>query len=331
VHLVPSLTDLRVAVPVVVAWIVTAVLVGVPGAAPAVGAVAVVLAGASGVLLVRRRGRCRVIAAVAGLVLVAATLVALVAVAVAVGETRRAPEAVRSLVSGSGAAGGVARVEAEAVLQRDLVPGDRSVVARLVRVDGLVGLRVPVRLVPALHDDQPRTVLPAGTHVTASVSLRPDEPGSATAFVAFLRGAPTAVPPGGLLGATDSARQAFVRATADLPQPGAALLRGLAIGDRSGLDPATEAAMETSALTHLTAVSGDTIHKGGACISPSNDSHRRALASARERSRALASGQRAESEGEHFEDKSDAEQARAEGERQGDDAEDEAGRCRAVL
>ena len=99
-------------------------------------------------------------------------------------------------------------------------------------------------------------MLAAGARVTVTAAVQPDEPGSATAFVAFLRGTPSSVPPDGLLGATDTARQAFVRATADLPQPGAALLRGLAIGDRSGLDPTTEAAMETSALTHLTAVSG---------------------------------------------------------------------------
>ncbi|TDW74180.1 competence protein ComEC [Curtobacterium sp. PhB25] len=260
----PSATDLRVAVPVAIAWIVTTVLVGGPTAAPVVGIVAAVLAvlavlaGGRAVVAGRRRSgrRCRTVTAGAGPVLVAAALTALLAVSVTVGETRRTPEVLRALASGPGT------VSFDAVLSRDLGPGDRSVLATLERADTERALRVPVRLVPpgdgALvppGDDDDR-VLAAGTRVTGTGTIEADLPGSATAFVLFLRGVPATEPPGGLLGATDTARRAFVRATADLPEPGAALLRGLAIGDRSGLDAATEAAMETSALTHLTAVSG---------------------------------------------------------------------------
>ncbi|PZO57066.1 MAG: competence protein ComEC [Leifsonia xyli] len=241
-----SAADLRVAAPVATAWIATAVLVGGPGAAPVVAAVAAVLAGGSA--LVAARCRRMASSACAGPVFLAAGLTALLAVSVTVGETRRAPEPLRALASGSGA------VPFDAVLSRDLGQGDRSVVATLERADTLGALRAPVRLVPA-GDDHDRE-LAAGTRVTGTGTLEPDAPGAATAFVLFVRGAPTTEPPGGLLGATDAARQAFVRATAGLPEPGAALLRGLAIGDRSGLDPETEAAMETSALTHLTAVSG---------------------------------------------------------------------------
>ena len=254
----PSAIDLRVAVPVAVAWITTALLVGVPDVAPVVGGAAALLTGASGSVLRWRRG-AGVVPAVAGLLLVAGALTTLLAVSVSVGDSRRAPEPLRALVAGPRAG----HVEVEAVLTRDLVPGDRSVTATLVRADDLDGLRVPVRLVPDQHGDAPGTVLAAGARVTVTATLQPDEPGSATAFVAFLRGTPSSVPPDGLLGATDTARQAFVRATADLPQPGAALLRGLAIGDRSGLDPTTEGAMETSALTHLTAVSGDMVRDRG--------------------------------------------------------------------
>jgi competence protein ComEC len=251
VQLAPSAVDLRVAVPVAVAWTATALLVGVPDVAPLVGGASALLTGVSGIVLRWRRGT-GVVPVVAGLLLVAGALTTLLAVSVTVGESRRAPEPLRALVAGPG----VDHVEVEAVLNRDLVPGDRSVTATLVRAEELDGLRVPVRLVPDQHGDAPGAVLAAGTRITVTATLQPDEPGSATAFVAFLRRAPSSVPPDGLLGATDTARQAFVRATVGLPQPGAALLRGLAIGDRSGLDPATEAAMETSALTHLTAVSG---------------------------------------------------------------------------
>ncbi|MBF4627719.1 ComEC/Rec2 family competence protein [Curtobacterium flaccumfaciens] len=250
-QLAPSAIDLRVAVPVTVAWIATALLIGVPDVAPVVGGAAALLTGVSGIVLRWRRGT-GVVVAVAGLLLVAGALTTLLAVSVTAGESRRAPEPLRALVAGPGAG----HVDVEAVLTRDLVPGDRSVTASLVRADELDGLRVPIRLVPDQHGGAPGAVLAAGARVTVTAAVQPDEPGSATAFVAFLRGTPSSVPPDGLLGATDTARQAFVRATADLPQPGAALLRGLAIGDRSGLDPTTEAAMETSALTHLTAVSG---------------------------------------------------------------------------
>ncbi|MCS6567575.1 ComEC/Rec2 family competence protein [Curtobacterium flaccumfaciens pv. flaccumfaciens] len=250
-QLAPSAIDLRVAVPVTVAWIATALLIGVPDVAPVVAGAAALLTGVSSIVLRWRRGT-GVVVAVAGLLLVAGALTTLLAVSVTVGESRRAPEPLRALVAGPGAG----HVDVEAVLTRDLVPGDRSVTATLVRADELDGLRVPIRLVPDQHSGAPGAVLAAGARVTVTAAVQPDEPGSATAFVAFLRGTPSSVPPDGLLGATDTARQAFVRATADLPQPGAALLRGLAIGDRSGLDPATEAAMETSALTHLTAVSG---------------------------------------------------------------------------
>jgi competence protein ComEC len=251
VQLAPSAVDLRVAVPVAVAWTATALLVGVPDVAPLVGGASALLTGVSGIVLRWRRGT-GVVPVVAGLLLVAGALTTLLAVSVTVGESRRAPEPLRALVAGPG----VDHVEVEAVLNRDLVPGDRSVTATLVRAEELDGLRVPVRLVPDQHGDARGAVLAAGTRITVTATLQPDEPGSATAFVAFLRRAPSSVPPDGLLGATDTARQAFVRATVGLPQPGAALLRGLAIGDRSGLDPTTEAAMETSALTHLTAVSG---------------------------------------------------------------------------
>ncbi|PZE66835.1 hypothetical protein DEJ27_13190 [Curtobacterium sp. MCPF17_018] len=271
-QLAPSAIDLRVAVPVAVAWIATALLVGVPDVAPVVGGATALLTGVSGSVLRWRRG-AGVVPVVAGLLLVAGSLTTLLAVSVLVGESRRAPEPLRALVAGPGAG----HVDVEAVLTRDLVPGDRSVTAKLVRADDLDGLRVPVRLVPDQHGDAPGAVLAAGARVTVTAAVQPDEPGSATAFVAFLRGTPSSVPPDGLLGATDTARQAFVRATADLPQPGAALLRGLAIGDRSGLDPTTEAAMETSALTHLTAVSGDTVpNRGGfnGQAHPSNVSER---------------------------------------------------------
>ncbi|MFJ4038961.1 ComEC/Rec2 family competence protein [Microbacterium sp. NPDC090007] len=62
--------------------------------------------------------------------------------------------------------------------------------------------------------------------------------------------------PPGVWGALEDVRRGLVHSTAGLPQPGAGLVPGLAVGDTSLLDSGTEAAMNASSLSHLTAVSG---------------------------------------------------------------------------
>lgn len=282
-----SPADLRLAGPVGSSWVVGTVLVGVPhlavpvvvvAASAVVGALVVLIGLEPAALLRVRRSRCCALLPVrlrsalrrrvatadlvrgaCALALTTALLVGLLAVAVAVGQGRREPSV---LLDASGRTSDV-RVR----LDRDLAPGDRSVVGTVVAVRTGAsrpdGLRVPVRLVPA-GDEPRRVVLPAGTVLDVRGPLQQDEAGATTAFVLFVRGDLRVVDgPHGVLGASAVARAAFVTVTADLPEPGATLLRGLAIGDRSGLDPLTEQAMETSALTHLTAVSGDTVHEGG--------------------------------------------------------------------
>ncbi|QKS14107.1 ComEC/Rec2 family competence protein [Curtobacterium sp. Csp1] len=242
VDLRPVLTDLRFAGPVAVAWVVAVLLVAQPGSAIVVAAVAAGVAVLSGVVTGHPALRPRV-RAVGAVVLTAGACCVLVAVSIAVGQVHRDPEALRRAVGHS------ATVVVD--LRRDLAPGDHSVVGALRAVDGHGVGAVPVRVVTTSD-----TVLPAGTLLTGRATVERDDPGSPTAAVLFLRGEPEREPPTGALAATAEVRRAFVAVTADLPEPGAALLRGLAIGDRSGLDPGTEAAMETSALTHLTAVSG---------------------------------------------------------------------------
>ncbi|QKS16624.1 ComEC/Rec2 family competence protein [Curtobacterium sp. Csp2] len=242
VDLRPVLTDLRFAGPVAVAWMVAVLLVAHPGSAIVVAAVAAGVAVLGGVVTGHPALRPRV-RAVGAVVLTAGACCVLVAVSIAVGQVHRDPEALRRAVGHS------TRVVVD--LRRDLAPGDRSVVGALRVVDGHGVGAVPVRVVTTSD-----TVLPAGTVLTGRATVERDDPGSPTAAVLFLRGEPEREPPTGAPAATAEVRRAFVAVTADLPEPGAALLRGLAIGDRSGLDPETEAAMETSALTHLTAVSG---------------------------------------------------------------------------
>lgn len=53
-----------------------------------------------------------------------------------------------------------------------------------------------------------------------------------------------------------SLRHGLLRAAAGLPEPGAGLIAGLAVGDTSLVRPELDAAMKASSLSHLTAVSG---------------------------------------------------------------------------
>ncbi|MCY1695000.1 hypothetical protein [Curtobacterium sp. SL109] len=211
-NVTPARADLRIAVPVAVAWVVAAVLVGSTSAAWAVAAVAggVLLTGTA-LLWVRPSGeRVRVVAA---FVVTSAAFVSLVAVAVAVGDPRRSPAALEALAGRS--------ASVTVVLDRDLAGADRSVVATLRAAGAATGLDVPVRVVPAVDDDAPRQgSLGAGTTLTARAAIESDEAGSATAFVVFLRGPAATEPPTGLLALTDHARGAFATVTADLPQPG---------------------------------------------------------------------------------------------------------------
>ncbi|WP_267424672.1 MULTISPECIES: hypothetical protein [unclassified Curtobacterium] len=211
-NVTPGRADLRIAVPVAVAWVVAAVLVGSASVAwsVAAGAGGVLLVGTA-LLWVRPAGeRVRVVVA---FVVTSAAFVCLVAVAVAVGDARRTPAALEALAGRS--------TSVTVVLDRDLTAADRSVLATLRAAGQTTGLDVPVRMVPAVDDDASRKdTLGAGSTLTARAAIEPDEAGSATAFVVFLRGAVDTAPPTGFIAVTDHARQAFATVTADLPQPG---------------------------------------------------------------------------------------------------------------
>lgn len=65
-----------------------------------------------------------------------------------------------------------------------------------------------------------------------------------------------AAPPSGMWGFFEDLRDGLVASARELPEPGAGLVPGLAVGDTSALDPDTERAMTATSLSHLTAVSG---------------------------------------------------------------------------
>lgn len=84
----------------------------------------------------------------------------------------------------------------------------------------------------------------------------PASPGERAILVVRAEEIVDAPAPEGMWAWFEELRDGLVASTRGLPQPGTGLVPGLAVGDTSSLDAATEAAMTASSLSHLTAVSG---------------------------------------------------------------------------
>ncbi|MDM8086576.1 ComEC/Rec2 family competence protein [Cellulomonas cellasea] len=99
--------------------------------------------------------------------------------------------------------------------------------------------------------------LRTGAAVIASGRLLPAEPGAREVAVVVVSGEPTVVAdPPAVWRATGQLRAGLRALAARLPGDAGALLPGMAVGDTSRLPDDLAAAMRTSGLTHLTAVSG---------------------------------------------------------------------------
>lgn len=95
-----------------------------------------------------------------------------------------------------------------------------------------------------------------GSPVRLSGRALPSDPGERAVIVLRAGEVVSASPPPGAWAWFQNIRERLISSTRGLPQPGAGLIPGLAVGDTSALDPATEASMNASSLSHLTAVSG---------------------------------------------------------------------------
>lgn len=142
--------------------------------------------------------------------------------------------------------GTTVEVDAEGDRPPSSAPGDRNVAAG----------GVPVSLIVP-GDARSVRAYALGSVITAGVSVRPNEPGEATTFTLRASAAPAVRdrPPVWLAWAAP-VRDAFARAAATTPGDGGDLLPGLAIGDETAVTADLDDAMKTSALSHLTAVSG---------------------------------------------------------------------------
>ena len=115
---------------------------------------------------------------------------------------------------------------------------------------------VPVSVTVAADDVEGAT-LDLGSRITVrGTAVAADAGDRAVLRVFGSRGIEVLSAPRGVLAVTSELRSGFVAATAGLPEPGAGLLPGLAVGDTRAVGPELDAAMKASSLTHLTAVSG---------------------------------------------------------------------------
>ena len=102
--------------------------------------------------------------------------------------------------------------------------------------------------------------VPSGLDLGAVVELRgtasPARQGDRAVVVVHAKDVVVLDPPRGVLDAAAALRTGLQRVSAGLPQPAAGLIAGLSVGDTSAVTDELDAAMKTSSLSHLTAVSG---------------------------------------------------------------------------
>ena len=231
--------DLRIVVPAGVAWLAAVVLLPFPGLL--VPAVIIGFCAAVGllVLVLVRLGRARFLVIAA----VSCAAVALVCTsALASGEARR-PAVI---------AHGHELTDASVITTQTVTRESTYFAATLIR-SGDQGMSVPVMIFGA----SPRARVEIGTQLTVSGSLQATTPEDEVSYLVFARTPAliTAAPPWYLTW-TNGLRAGLAHAATALPGDGGELLPGLAIGDTSAVSPGLNAAMKTSSLSHLTAVSG---------------------------------------------------------------------------
>jgi competence protein ComEC len=267
--------DLRLALPVLGVWLTAFLLIGAPQEAGVVAMTLWLLAGGCAALLsasrIPRRStspaapRFRSWQKMGGSLMLCCAGAALVATAVGVWAPVRLPPEVRTAA------------EADATITATVTVGSVPVAAKAFIGSGASG-RVRYRATltqldsrgETAHVSSPvvvfaeaargRTEPEIGSSLQLRGTLRTTQPGDAAVALLFATepAHSLTVPPWWLQWANEL-RARFKTAATSLPGDGGDLLPGLAIGDTSAVSPALDTAMKTSSLSHLTAVSGDTV------------------------------------------------------------------------
>ncbi|MEV7608725.1 ComEC/Rec2 family competence protein [Microbacterium sp. NPDC089320] len=95
-----------------------------------------------------------------------------------------------------------------------------------------------------------------GATVRVTGEAAATEPGERSALVVFASSSTVEAPASGVFAVAAGLRSAFIVRSQLLPEPGAGLLPGLAVGDTRAVSTELSDDMRTSGLSHLTAVSG---------------------------------------------------------------------------
>ena len=234
--------DARIVIPAGAGWLVAIVLLPLPGWVLPVAAASWVLAASCILvaLLAVRRPSPRAVLVLLGVTFAAAALVATAALA---GTDSRRPRVVRSAHMLSAAT---------IVTTETVTHTSDHFAATLTRIGNSV-VSVPV----LVFDASPANRVEIGTTLTVSGSLQATASSDEVSYLVFASGpARYRAPPPWYLSWTNGLRAGLSRAARSLPGDGGALLPGLAIGDTTAVSPELSAAMKTSSLSHLTAVSG---------------------------------------------------------------------------
>lgn len=110
---------------------------------------------------------------------------------------------------------------------------------------------VPVRI-----GVEPATGFDLSAEVRVVGEAEATDAGERSALVVYTSEAQIVQPAGGIFGVAADLRQTFIERAARLPEPGAGLLPGLAVGDTRAVSEALNDDMRSTGLSHLTAVSG---------------------------------------------------------------------------
>lgn len=227
------IADLRLAIPAAAAWVVVAVVIGMPEVAVPALVLLWAAAGLATVIALRWRAL--------GIVALACAAAALCCTTLAIQVPARQPHGLDG-----------AQVSVTAQATQTAYPGSRSFAATIVDIEGRT-VAIPV----LVFGESPENRMAIGSTLTLAGSLAATEPGDDVAFLLFPDAAPVVTaPPPWYLGWADALRVNFAAASARLPGDGGDLLAGLAIGDTSAVSDELDAAMKVTSLSHLTAVSG---------------------------------------------------------------------------
>jgi competence protein ComEC len=247
--------DLRLVLPAIVAWAAAGAMTAMPAAAPvitvAVWAVAVVLVG----LAVALNRAVFVVTAVC------AVAAGIVCASIAAHAPARQPEVLLDAArDGRHVVLTVTTAETLGVEERAVepAPGVPQAPYSATGVSVRVGERVVAVSSPVLvFGARPDARTGIGAVLEFGATLEAAAPEDDVGFLVFatddartIRGPPWA------LDWTNGLRASFSAASTALPGDGGRLLPGLAIGDTAAVGPQLDAAMKTTSLSHLTAVSG---------------------------------------------------------------------------